>query len=385
MEIVKYNKYKKGNVSSFGSSGSNSSNSSNTSTGSSTTLSRSIWGNEDTGNDISNSMLINGNIYLQGFDADSELDDDNDSKEKEESEVFPPDDANLDGSIYASGGFFGKNLEITNDAYIKNHLYVNHSHSEHKGDKVCLIEEVETNKNNIETNKNNIASNLSEINALKTRVSTNETNIANNATAIDSLDVNLQIAEQSIKNNADEIVLLKNRTTVNETAIANFLPIGSIIMFSGTMAEIPEGWAICNGENGTPNLIGKFIKAWTSSGQTGGSNSIKLEEAHIPKLPVKLDNDLFDTFKGTAQYDRLEKNIPALDEVGEYVFDKGGSTHYTIYTGYNEKDKGLIGVPYKTILNDVQQFTYAGRKSDVQQDINIEPSYYTLIYICKIA
>lgn len=41
-----------------------------------------------------------------------------------------------------------------------------------------------------------------------------------------------------------------------------FMPIGSIIAWHGT--EIPEGWSICDGSNGTPNLIGKFIKAGVS-------------------------------------------------------------------------------------------------------------------------
>jgi hypothetical protein len=36
-------------------------------------------------------------------------------------------------------------------------------------------------------------------------------------------------------------------------------------MFNGTTSEIPEGWHICDGSESTPNLIGKFIKADTSS------------------------------------------------------------------------------------------------------------------------
>nr|DAO59156.1 MAG TPA: LONG TAIL FIBER PROTEIN P37 PROTEIN, FIBER PROTEIN.2A [Bacteriophage sp.]DAX00354.1 MAG TPA: LONG TAIL FIBER PROTEIN P37 PROTEIN, FIBER PROTEIN.2A [Bacteriophage sp.] len=31
-------------------------------------------------------------------------------------------------------------------------------------------------------------------------------------------------------------------------------------MYNG-QSEIPEGWAVCDGNNGTPNLVGKFIKA----------------------------------------------------------------------------------------------------------------------------
>jgi microcystin-dependent protein len=37
------------------------------------------------------------------------------------------------------------------------------------------------------------------------------------------------------------------------------IPIGVIVMWSGTIANIPTGWALCNGSNGTPNLTNKFI------------------------------------------------------------------------------------------------------------------------------
>lgn len=39
---------------------------------------------------------------------------------------------------------------------------------------------------------------------------------------------------------------------------------GMIMMWSGTIAEIPEGWALCDGQNGRPNLVGRFILGGTS-------------------------------------------------------------------------------------------------------------------------
>lgn len=37
------------------------------------------------------------------------------------------------------------------------------------------------------------------------------------------------------------------------------IPVGTIIAYHGEV--IPKGWVLCNGENGTPNLLGKFIAA----------------------------------------------------------------------------------------------------------------------------
>ena len=37
------------------------------------------------------------------------------------------------------------------------------------------------------------------------------------------------------------------------------IPVGGIIMWSGTIANIPNGWELCNGSNGTPDLRDKFV------------------------------------------------------------------------------------------------------------------------------
>jgi microcystin-dependent protein len=44
-------------------------------------------------------------------------------------------------------------------------------------------------------------------------------------------------------------------------------------MWSGAASAIPSGWNLCDGSNGTPNLVGKFIKGGSTAGATGGSTS----------------------------------------------------------------------------------------------------------------
>jgi hypothetical protein len=41
--------------------------------------------------------------------------------------------------------------------------------------------------------------------------------------------------------------------------IESLLPRGVVVMWSGTIATIPDGWALCDGSNGTPDLRNKFI------------------------------------------------------------------------------------------------------------------------------
>ncbi len=55
------------------------------------------------------------------------------------------------------------------------------------------------------------------------------------------------------------------------------MPSGSIIIWTGTIANIPAGWLICDGNNSTPNLLAKFLEgvatAGTDPGTTGGNVS----------------------------------------------------------------------------------------------------------------
>jgi hypothetical protein len=50
------------------------------------------------------------------------------------------------------------------------------------------------------------------------------------------------------------------------------IPLGGIIMWSGTIATIPTGWALCNGLNGTPDLTNSFIIG-ASTDVLGASNT----------------------------------------------------------------------------------------------------------------
>jgi len=63
------------------------------------------------------------------------------------------------------------------------------------------------------------------------------------------------------------------------------IPIGCIVMWSGSIASIPTGWALCNGQNGTPDLRDRFIVGAGSTysiGNTGGAASVALSGNNIP-------------------------------------------------------------------------------------------------------
>ena len=78
------------------------------------------------------------------------------------------------------------------------------------------------------------------------------------------------------------------------TSVANALiPVKGIIMWSGTIveAEALANWAICDGQNGTPDLRDKFVLGVGSTlngstatkGELGGTNSYTLALNQMPQ------------------------------------------------------------------------------------------------------
>jgi hypothetical protein len=54
-------------------------------------------------------------------------------------------------------------------------------------------------------------------------------------------------------------VLTSNGTTWASSALPAGFVTGMIMMWSGSIATIPSGWALCNGSSGTPDLRNRFI------------------------------------------------------------------------------------------------------------------------------
>lgn len=57
--------------------------------------------------------------------------------------------------------------------------------------------------------------------------------------------------------------------TLKNFILSRAVPSGSIIMYHG--ATIPSGWALCNGQNGTPDLRDKFVVGAGGIYQNGSS------------------------------------------------------------------------------------------------------------------
>lgn len=78
------------------------------------------------------------------------------------------------------------------------------------------------------------------------------------------IKIEAQKSQIVIKAGVENVTIEGNLSVEGELDATNIqgggvVPIGGIIMWSGSETTIPSGWALCNGQNTTPDLRGRFI------------------------------------------------------------------------------------------------------------------------------
>jgi hypothetical protein len=77
-------------------------------------------------------------------------------------------------------------------------------------------------------------------------------------------DPRLDDARPPLAHNHDALYAALDHAHAGGSAV----PSGAIVMWSGTVASIPQGWLLCDGQNGTPDLRDRFIKGATGEPRT---------------------------------------------------------------------------------------------------------------------
>ena len=134
--------------------------------------------------------------------------------------------------------------------------------------------------------------------------------------------------------------------TVDDARLTNssLFVTGMIMLWYGSVASIPSGWVLCDGNNSTPDLRNRFVVgAGTggnySPGDTGGANSVTLTVAQIPAH--------------THTYERTD-------------------------VGINVNDR-----PWPASNNDCDMTTQNTSQTGGGQSHENRPPYYALCYIMK--
>lgn len=183
---------------------------------------------------------------------------------------------------------------------------------------------------------------------------------------------------------------------VRTNLIDIIMPVGSIIMFDGKK-NVPKNWAICDGSNGTPNLKDKFIKGVTSTsevGKTGGSSTHTLTTQEMPSHNHSATTTInlnINQEEPSVKSDWKDQKIVTYKETFYQVFDRGGDSHYVVETGYEDpQDKGIVEIGVEELLNSAGGVTGTATATTTIGNtgngtaFNIEPPYYTLIYIQRV-
>lgn len=88
----------------------------------------------------------------------------------------------------------------------------------------------------------------------------------------------------TIKGDASGSTTFNNSSDISVSVTVKSFTKGMIMMWYGSSNAVPDGWAICNGQNGTPDLRNRFVVGVGSKslGATGGEENHTLTMNEIP-------------------------------------------------------------------------------------------------------
>ena len=122
------------------------------------------------------------------------------------------------------------------------------------------------------------------------------------------------------------------------------LPVGTILPYTGNLSDIPVGWHLCDGTNGTPDLSGRFLEGTTNAPKT-------FKEAGLPNI--------------TGWFGNMEER--------QAWFGGAISPHYTSSGAGPDGDGGINGYFDASKSNSIY-----GASNTVQ------PASYTVYYIMRV-
>jgi len=144
------------------------------------------------------------------------------------------------------------------------------------------------------------------------------------------------------------------------------VPTGGIIMWSGAIANIPSGFALCDGNNGTPDLTDRFVVGAGGSeavGDTGGTDTQSVNLSVSDSAEVN--------FSGSKSNQTLSDNRLALSDYGRALVPSRTSNDLAL-GGIDSSTSSFDG--YTALVN----VNASGSDS-----FNNRPAYYALAYIMK--
>jgi len=150
--------------------------------------------------------------------------------------------------------------------------------------------------------------------------------------------------------------------------LANGVPSGAILLWSGSVASIPSGWLLCNGTSGTPDLRDRFIVG------AGSGYAVNAIGGSPDAIVVSHTHTATSTDSGHVHAPPTGLNTPYLSN----PFSGDGSIDSSGATGPSERN-AVAGNSASAVANITTTVASAGSSGT---NANIPP-YYALAYIMK--
>lgn len=165
-----------------------------------------------------------------------------------------------------------------------------------------------------------------------------------------------------------------NNTQVATTAFVvnaitnSAIPAGVILLWSGSIASIPAGWALCDGGNGTPNLQDRFVvgagSAYAVAATGGSANAVVVSHSHTATSTV--------SDPGHNHSNGVYNRLLTVSGAGTVGFTDTGSEPDVTQSG-----NILSNTTGITVSTTVASSGVSGINANL-------PPYYALAYIMKL-
>lgn len=142
------------------------------------------------------------------------------------------------------------------------------------------------------------------------------------------------------------------------------VPSGTIQMWSGAISDIPDGYVLCDGTDGTPDLTDRFVVGSggaKAQGETGGSDSSSVSGSVSDTSTVKQS--------GTDSVDSSGTDGMVFDD--GYLYTEGGRDFVRRLDG-------------SAVNSQSGKSVQADFSDTFQTSVETEPPYYAMAYIMKV-
>ena len=215
----------------------------------------------------------------------------------------------------------------------------------------------------------------------------------NNETKVDILTVHadgrvaIGATNTTEKLEVDGIIKVPQNCLRDGNNIGGAIPSGGVIMWSGS--SIPNGWLICDGTYGTPDLTNRFVMGGTTSqvGTIGGSDEKTLQINHMPSHT----HNTTSTQAANHTHTISEESIKANAAVQWAAFGTGNNSRVKVMSGYFANLGAAVPNAERAhnhTMHSAGEHTHTvtiDPAGEVTPDaFDIKPEYYSLAYIMKL-